>query len=249
MAIADIKPLAAVTGASTGIGYELAKCCAKHGYDLLIAADEPEIDDAARKLRALGAAVEIVRADLATRVGVDQLCAAARGRAIDALLADAGRGLGKAFLDEQFDDIRRVIDTSVTGTMYLLHKVGSGMRARGRGKILIARSSARLAPGTSSAVYDGTKAFLDSFAFAFRKELDGSGVTVTCLLPGSVDTELFSGPGEIARVGFEALRKGDVDAVAGLKHRLQAAAAAATPAGMLAERHRKIAEPGSARKN
>src|SRR3954465_14000617 len=124
MADAAAKPLAIVTGASTGIGYELAKECAKNGFNLIVAADEPSIDKAAKEFSQLGADVDAVRADLATLEGVDEVYAAIRGRPVDALLANAGRGLGKGFLDQDFNDIRHVIDTNVTGTLYLLHKVG-----------------------------------------------------------------------------------------------------------------------------
>src|SRR5437764_7910740 len=141
-------PLAVVTGASTGIGYELAKCCAQHGYDLVVAADEAAIHHAAQELRELGSAVDAVDADLAALDGVDKLTAAIRGRPVDALLANAGRGLGKAFLDRDFDDVRRVIDTNVTGTLYLIQKIGREMRARGRGRILITGSIAGFIPGT-----------------------------------------------------------------------------------------------------
>ena len=94
--------LAIVTGASTGIGYELARCCAEDGFDLLIAADEPEIHQAAEDFKKLGVQVEAIEADLATTEGVDTLSAAANGRAVDALLANAGVGLGGAFLDQDF---------------------------------------------------------------------------------------------------------------------------------------------------
>ena len=93
------RPLAIVTGASAGIGYELAKRCAENGYDLLVAADQPKIHEAARDFRALGAAVDAVEADLATLEGVDELYAAASGRPVEALLANAGHGLGHGFLD------------------------------------------------------------------------------------------------------------------------------------------------------
>ncbi len=114
------RQLAIVTGASTGIGYELAKLCASNGYDLLIAADEAAIQDAAEDLRLLGVEVDAVEADLATLEGVDKLYAAIHDRPIDALLANAGQGLGQGFLDQDFGDVRHVIDTNVTGTIYLI---------------------------------------------------------------------------------------------------------------------------------
>ena len=186
-----IRPFAIVTGASTGIGFELAKRCAKEGYDLLIAADEPAIEQAATSLRGLGAQVEAVQADLATTEGVDKLYAAAKGRPVDALLANAGRGLGHAFLDQDFNKARRVIDTNVTGTVYLIHKIGNDMRRRNAGRILITGSIAGFMPGSFQAVYNGTKAFLNSFSFALREELKDTKVTVTCLMPGATETEFF----------------------------------------------------------
>src|SRR3954452_19049777 len=109
------RPLAVVTGASAGIGYELAKICARNGFDLLVAADQPEIHEAAQEFRTLGGEVEAVEADLATLEGVDRLYQAARGRPVDALLANAGHGLGGAFLDQDFSQARHVIDTNITG--------------------------------------------------------------------------------------------------------------------------------------
>jgi short-subunit dehydrogenase len=153
------RGFAVVTGASTGIGYYLAKQCAEHGYDLLIAADEAEIRTAGSNLCAFGVEVTAVEADLSTPSGVDQLLAAAKGRPIDLLLANAGRGLGRGFLDQDFDAVRHVIETNVTGTVYLLQKVGRQMRERNEGKILITGSIAGFMPGTFQAVYNGTKAF------------------------------------------------------------------------------------------
>jgi short-subunit dehydrogenase len=255
-----IHAFAMVTGASSGIGYELAKRCAEEGFDLLIAADEPEIDEAAQALRELGVTVDAVQADLATLEGVDKLYAAAQGRPVDALLANAGRGLGHAFLDQGFDDIRYIVDTNITGTLYLLHKVGNDMRARGQGRILITGSIAGLIPGTYQAVYNGTKAFLDSFAVALRHELKDTGVTVTCLMPGPTDTAFFEradmldtkvgqqkkdDPADVAKTGFDAMMKGETDVVSGLKNKLQAVLANVTSADRLAEQHRALAEPGS----
>ena len=183
------RQFAIVTGASTGIGLELARCCAQNNFDLLIAADEPQIETAAAGLRGLGAAVEAVEADLSTLEGVDKLYDAAKriGRPVDALLANAGRGLGRAFLDQDFGRIRHVIDTNITGTVYLIHRIGNDMRRRNAGRILITGSIAGFIPGSFQAVYNGTKAFLDSFSFAIREELRDTKVSVTCLMQGATE--------------------------------------------------------------
>ena len=254
------RALAIVTGASAGIGYELAKCCAQNGFDLVIAADQEKIAQAAEDFRALGVQVESVEVDLATTEGVDQLYAAVKGRPVDALLANAGHGLGKGFLDQDFDEIRHVIDTNITGTIDLIQRVGREMRARGEGRILITGSIAGFMPGTFQAVYNGSKAFIDSFSWALRNELKDSGVTVTCLMPGATETEFFEradlldtkvgqqkkdDPADVARTGFEAMMKGEGDVVSGIKNKLQAAVANVTPSSVLAEQHRKMAEPQS----
>src|SRR5438045_789842 len=121
---------AIVTGASSGIGYELANLCAKNGIDLLIAADQPGIEQTAQELRSLGVTVDAMCLDLATLDGVDQLYAATRGRPVDALFANAGHGLGHSFLEQEFNEIKHVIDTNITGTIYLLHKVLHEMQRR-----------------------------------------------------------------------------------------------------------------------
>ena len=212
------------------------KCCAREGFDLLIAADEPEIESAANEIRALGAAVETVQADLATIEGVDRAGGRRRrfGRPVDALLANAGRGLGHGFLDQDFAQARHVIDTNITGTVYLVHRVGNDMRRRNAGRIMIVGSIAGFIPGSFQAVYNGTKAFLDSFSFALREELRGSKVTVTCLMPGATETEFFERAGmldtsvgtakkasaaDVARTGFAAMMRGDGDIVSGFKNK------------------------------
>jgi short-subunit dehydrogenase len=257
----DQRPLAVVTGASTGIGYELAKCCAEGGFDLIVAADEPQIQQAASAFRAQGADVQAIEADLSTLEGVDRVVAAANGRPVEALLANAGRGLGHAFLDQDFAAARKVVETNITGTIYLIHKVGQEMRRRNQGRILITGSIAGFMPGSFQAVYNGTKAFLDSFSFAIRNELKDTKITVTCLMPGATETEFFERAGmmdtkigagkkddadEVARIGYDAMMRGDGDIVSGWKNKMQAAVANVTPAGMLAEMHRGMAEPGSA---
>jgi short-subunit dehydrogenase len=249
-----------VTGASSGIGLELARLCAEKNYDLIIAADEPAIHQSALNLRQGRNSVEPVEADLSTADGVNRLWMAIGDRPVDALLANAGHGLGGAFLDQEFQAIRHVIDTNVTGTLDLIQRVGRDMRARRRGRILITGSIAGFIPGTFHAVYNGTKAFIDSFSFALRAELKDSGVTVTCLMPGATDTEFFEragmldtqvgqaekdDPADVAKAGFEAMLRGDGDIVSGWKNKLQTAVAAITPSGLLAEQHRGQAEPGS----
>jgi uncharacterized protein len=256
------RPLAIVTGASSGIGRDLALECARKGFDLVIAADTGPLDEVAALLRELGASVDTVEADLATPGGIEALTNKVGTRGVDALLANAGHGLGRAFLDQNFKDVRHVINTNITGTLDLLHRMGRRMRMQGRGRILVTGSIAGRMPGSFQAVYNGSKAFIDSFCFALREELKESGVTVTCLMPGPTDTEFFeragltdtevgtgrkASPADVARVGFEAMMDGESDVVAGWKNKLQAMMANVTPDEMLAKQHRKMAEPGSAR--
>ena len=149
-----------------------------------------------------------MQADLATLEGVDRLCAADRaGGRSHALLANAGRGLGKGFLDQDFDDARHVVDTNITGTIYLIQKVGRECARSGHGRILITGSIAGFMPGTYQAVYNGTKAFLDSFSYALREELKDSGVTVTCLMPGATETEFFRARGHAGHQGRHRKRR------------------------------------------
>ena len=257
------RPLAVVTGASSGIGYHLARLCAEHAFDLVVAADRPEIHTAAEDFRRLGAMVEAVELDLARVENVDRLDEITRrwGRPVEALLANAGHGLGHAFLDQDFADIRHLIDTNVTGTVYLVHKIGRDMRARRKGRILITGSIAGFMPGAYQAVYNASKAFIDSFAFALRHELKDDGVSVTCLMPGTTETDFFEradlmdtrmgqarkdDPAEVAKTGFEAMLRGDGDVVSGWHNKLQSAIASVTPSGILAAAHGRMAEPGSA---
>jgi short-subunit dehydrogenase len=257
------RPLAVVTGASSGIGYELARRCAVEGFDLVVAADEPRVGDAAHDFEALGARVDAIEVDLASLEGVDSLYRVLNGRVPDALLANAGEGLGGGFLEQDFDEVRHVIDTNITGTLYLIQKIARDMRAIGRGRILITGSIAGFMPGTYLAVYGGTKAFIDSFSFALRAELKDTGVSVTCLMPGPTETDFFEradmtdtkvgqaekdDPVDVANAGFDAMMRGDGDVVSGWKNKLQSAIANVTPAGVLAEQHRKMAEPGSGTK-
>ncbi|GEM71338.1 SDR family NAD(P)-dependent oxidoreductase [Sphingomonas aquatilis] len=255
---------AIITGASTGIGFELATLAAKNGYDILVVADEPLIEAAAEDFRQFGTEVRSIEADLSTLQGVDELLKAAEGRPVDLLCANAGRGLGHAFLDQRVEDWRRVVDTNIVGTSYLLQKVLADMVARNSGKVLVTGSIAGYIPGAFQAVYNGTKAFVDSFVAAIQNEIkDADGVTLTNLMPGPVDTEFFargdmldtsvgsdpkkSDPADVARDGWDALMAGKAQVVSGWKNKIQSAVANVTPNAVLAERHRAMAEPGTAK--
>ena len=254
------RPLAIVTGASTGIGYELARLCAENGFDLVIAADEPAIAKAARDIAASGAQVEPVEADLATTDGCDRLIVAIGSRPVAALIANAGRGLGHAFVEQDWPDIRRVIDTNITGTVYLVQRIARDMARRGEGRILFTGSIAGFLPGAYQAVYNATKSFIDSFSHALREELRDTGITVTCLMPSATDTEFFAradmedtrfgtmskdDPAKVAATGFKAMMAGKGDVVPGWSNKLQSALAEITPAGLVAKAHGSMAAPGT----
>jgi short-subunit dehydrogenase len=254
---------AIITGASTGIGFELATLAAKDGYDILVVANEPLINAAADDFKQFGTQVTSVEADLSSIDGVDRLLAAAGGRKVDLLCANAGHGLGHGFLDQQVSDWRMVVDTNITGTIYLIQKVLKEMVARNDGKILVTGSVAGYIPGAFQAVYNGTKAFIDNFTDALRNEIkESDGVTLTTLMPGPVDTEFFargdmldtsvgadpnkSDPADVAKDGWDAVMDGKASIFSGWKNKLQGVLANVTPGAVLAERHRKMAEPGSA---
>jgi short-subunit dehydrogenase len=259
---ANPDQLAVVTGASTGIGLELARLCARRGMNLIIAADEPLIEDAAKELSRLGIRCTPVQCDLATTEGVAALKLAidAGGAPIDALLANAGRGLGRAFLEQDLDEALKVVHTNIDGTVRLVHAVANDMRARGRGRILITGSIAGLMPGTFQAVYNGSKAFLDSFSVALANELKDTGVTVTCLMPGATETDFFEradmmdtkvgtsekmSAAEVAQIGFDAMMEGRLEVVAGFANKLRALMTNVVPDSTLAKMHRGTAAPGT----
>lgn len=261
-AMPTAKPLAVVTGASSGIGLELAKTCADEGFDLVVASDDGQIETAAGFFRERGAEVVSLDTDLSTDEGRARLMDAIGERPVDALLANAGIGLAGGFLDQDFRDARKVIDTNIVGTAALVHEIGVGMRSRGVGRILITGSIGGYVPGSYHAVYNATKAFLNNFAAALRDELKETGVTVTCLMPGPTETNIFAragfqgtkaeqlnkdDPAFVAKVGFDAMIKGDGDVVAGWKSKLITAAANVTPSSVLASVHGGGAKPGSAK--
>ena len=258
----DNRPLAIVTGASAGIGYHLALSAARGGYDLVVASDQESIATVADDFRRAGAQhVETVRADLATTEGNDRLLAAVQktGRPVEALLANAGRGLGHAFLEQEWSDIAHLIDTNVTGLIYLVHKVGRDMQRRGAGRILITGSIAGHMAGSYQAVYNASKGFLNLFGQGLRDELKDKGVSVTVLKPGVTDTNFFEtggmepgtpvgeskkdDPAEVAQTGFDAMQKGDAEVTYAVKNKLVEAVATILPDTLVAAAHRKMSEP------
>lgn len=255
-----MEGLAVITGASTGIGYELARCCAKDGYDVIVCADEPAIRQAAEKLREeKGVSVEAVEADLGTEDGIEALMRAIGDKPVEALLANAGRGLGDAFLDQDLEEAKEVVNVNVLGTISLIQKVGRRMRDRNSGKILITGSIAGSMPGSYQAVYNASKSFLGNFSYALGNELKDTGVTVTCLMPGPTDTEFFNrarmqrtpvgkdddkaSPAKVAEDGYAAMQRGEAGIVSGFKNKVQDFIADVTPPTVTAEMHRKIAKP------
>lgn len=252
---------AVITGASTGIGFELATIAAQEGYDVLVVADEPLIEAAAADFRQFGTEVQALEADLSTIEGVDRLIAAIGNRPVDVLCANAGTGHGNAFLDQPLEIWRHTIDTNVSGTLYLLQNVLLAMKARGAGNVLVTGSIVGYIPGAFNAVYNGTKAFIDNFTDALRNELkDDKGITLTTLLPGATDTEFFAradmedtnvgqakkdDPEKVARDGWDALMAGKARVTSGWYNKLQVATAGVVPPAILAGLHRRIAEPGS----
>jgi short-subunit dehydrogenase len=185
--------LAVITGASTAIGFEFARLYAQDRFDLIIAADEPTIHSAARELGEMGVRCKAVQCGLATPAHVSQLTSAIAGRPVDALLAVAGLGSGKALPDRGPDAALRDIQAKIDGMVRLIFEVARGMRRRGKGRIVIIGSTAGLMPDIFQAVYNCSKAFLDSFSDALSNELKDAGVTVTCLMAGATESDFYPG--------------------------------------------------------
>jgi short-subunit dehydrogenase len=259
-------PLAVVTGASSGIGRELARQFAEHGFDLIVAAEDTELAAAADDLRASATAqVADVRVDLANYDGVEHLYEAIQhdGRPVAALALNAGVGLAGEFArDQNLDDALRLVRLNVESTVHLAKRVLADMTARGDGRVLFTSSIASESPGPYQALYNASKSFVQSFAEALADELRDSGVTVTALMPGPTDTEFFEragledtklgagkkdDPALVARQGFEALMDGKTKVQGGgFSSKAQGKAMKVLPDKAEAAVHRHETEPGSA---
>jgi short-subunit dehydrogenase len=269
MEMTSSRQLAVVTGASSGIGLELAKQFAQHGFDLVVAAEDEAIASAASRLEALGATVEAVQVDLSTQDGNEELYrrVSAAGRPVDAVALNAGVGQGGAFASgdpskaTDLEDELRIVDLNVRSTVQLAKYFSRDMVARGQGRILFTSSIASTMPGPFQAIYNASKSFVQSFALALRNELKDSGVTVTSLMPGPTDTNFFGradllatrlgqgpkdDPAEVAADGFEGLMEGKERVVPGsVMTRIQARSGRFVPDSAKAAMHRVMAAPGS----
>ena len=267
METSSTRPLALVTGASSGIGLELARQFGFNGFDVVIAAEDDELTEAARRVKSSGATVDAVQVDLATPEGVEELWrrVKADGRPLSAAALNAGVGAGGAFAtDTDLEGELRLIDLNVRSTVHLAKHVVREMVDRNEGRILFTSSIASTMPGPFQAVYNASKSFVQSFALALRNELKDTQVTVTSLMPGPTDTEFFEradmedtrvgagekdDPEEVARDGFEAMMNGDERVVsASLSTKLQGRGSRFMPDSAKAAMHRQMAEPGSGKK-
>jgi len=257
------RPLALVTGASSGIGRALAQQFADHGFDLVIAAEDDAIHTAASDLEATGATVTAAQVDLTTADGVTALHQATMARGpVAAAALNAGVGVGGRFDQTDLDRDLALVDLNCRSTVHLAKLLARDMVARGEGRLLFTASIAAVAPGPYHATYAASKAFVHSFAEGIRVELADHGVTVTSLMPGPTETEFFeradmqstkvgAGPkddaNDVARDGFEALMAGRDHVVAGsTKNKLQAAGSSAMPDRLAASAMARMTKPGSA---
>jgi uncharacterized protein len=261
------RKFAVITGASSGIGLELARQCIEHDFDIMIAAEDEGIHEAARHLGAAGAVVEAVHCDLATFEGCEKLVEAVNrsNRHLDALLLNAGVGVGGSFVQTDLEEELKMIALNANAVVHLAKRLVPRMINRGQGRVLITASVASTSPAPFLAVYGATKAFDLSFAEALRFELKDTGVTVTALQPGATDTEFFEraementkvaqgkkdDPADVAKAGFDAMMAGkDKVIAASLKSKLEGLAGEILPEPTKAKMQGGQTRPGSGEKH
>jgi short-subunit dehydrogenase len=252
-----LSGLCVVTGASSGIGLELARRAAKDGCEMILVA-RGDLSAGEAACREAGASsVQAITADLATREGIMALMDAIGDRPVAALFANAGSGEGGAFLDLKWGEIAHVIHTNITGTVALIHMIGQRMRERNEGRILVTGSIVGDMPGAFNLTYNSTKAFIDDFCVGLAEELKDTNIVISCLLPGATDTPFFAkadmedtqvgrankaDPAKVAADGYDALLDGDAKVVSGFLNKVQYLFADILPDELVAKMHRRMAE-------
>jgi short-subunit dehydrogenase len=252
---------ALITGATSGIGKELAKLFANDQYNLLIVArDQGELDSTAGELSASGIKVETFAKDLSKTDEVFALCQEIGNRQVDVLVNDAGQGVYGLFKDNDIERELDIINLNICATVILTKHVVQQMATRGEGKVLNLGSIASKLPGPWQAVYHATKAFVLSFTTAIRQELKDSGITFTVLMPGVTDTDFFnkagmnesrivqdkdmmSDPADVAKDGYEALMSGDDRIISGFKNKVMINMGNMTPDSVVAKMMEEMQEP------
>jgi short-subunit dehydrogenase len=255
--------LALVTGASSGIGYWLAKELASRGFDLVVCSAGERLDQAVADFQNTGMEVTQVSADLATREGVDHLWEKVMelGRPADVVCINAGIGVGGLFSETELETELRIVELNCVGVVHLAKHAVKHMLELNSGRILITSSIAAEMVAPREAVYAATKAFDLSFAHSLRYELRHTGVSVTALQPGPTDTDFFhragmdntktgtegkheSQPEEVARQGLDALFEGkDHVYAASFKTKMEGMLANAVPGTVKGAMHEKMAKP------
>lgn len=262
------QSLAVITGASSGIGFELAKVFAQEGYDLIICSNSYKIFEAQERLEQLtGAHIQAIEVDLSSYDGVEILYDVIKGdgRPVEAIAINAGVGLGGPFDETDLREELRLIRLNVDQVVHLTKLILPDLYEQKRGRILYTSSLTAELPAPFEAVYGGSKAFVSSFADAIREEAKDHGVTVTALMPGPTNTNFFhrahmddtsvgsegkeeNDPSEVARQGFDAMMKGEAFVVAAsLKTKVQGMVAKVLPDSIKSKIHRGMSEPGSAK--
>lgn len=252
------RPTALITGASGGIGADLADLFARDGYDVvLVARSEEKLRQLAERLQGFGASAQVIVADLAKPDAAVDVVRQLHGE-VDALVNNAGFGIVGPFAETDGAKELEMIQVNIAALTHLTKLILPGMVARKRGRILNVASTAAFQPGPLMAVYYASKAYVLSFSEALAEELSGSGVTVTALCPGPTetgfaeaaamtDTRLFSTskPADskaVARTGYEAMKRGKRVVIHGLRNGMMAQLVRVSPRSVVTKIVRRLQE-------